>query len=173
MRCTCACGCVRIHAYAYLYRLMRAYAWVCVNVRAYTCANRRVVTDIMAVTDVQAFKLLTLWKTCFCWFPKKPIFVFMRHYFSHISDQKMYRKKLVPQVYPSFYILAKTRPNYAYDFLALHICAYFKNPTRYSDKLFQNLKRGAVFLDQLFSVYFFVRNTEKIVPPPNKNSVFF
>ena len=49
----------------------------------------------------------------------------------------------------------------------------FKNPTHYSDKLFQNLKRGAISWDQLFSVHFFVRNTGKVVPPPNKNSVFF
>ena len=56
--------------------------------------------------------------------------------------------------------------------LGHHICAYFKNPTRYSDKLFQNLKRGAFSWDQLFSVHFFVRNTGKIVPPPNKNSIF-
>ena len=53
-----------------------------------------------------------------------------------------------------------------------YICAYFKNPSRYSDKIFQNLKRGAVAWDQLFSVHFFVRNMGKIVPPPNKNGVF-
>ena len=33
------------------------------------------------------------------------------------------------------------------------VCAYFKNPTRYSDKLFQNLKKGAVSRDQFFSVH--------------------
>ena len=30
---------------------MRAYAWVCVNERAYACVNRPAYTDIMAVTD--------------------------------------------------------------------------------------------------------------------------
>ena len=53
------------------------------------------------------------------------------------------------------------------------LCAYFKNPTRYSDKLCQNLKRGAVSWGQLFSVHFFVRNIRKIVPQRNENSVFF
>ena len=37
-------------------------------------------------------------KTLFVDFPKNPIFVLMRHYFFHVSDEKMYRKKLVPQV---------------------------------------------------------------------------
>ena len=40
-------------------------------------------------------------------------------------------------------------------------CAYFKNTTRYSDKLFQNLKRRAVSWDQLFSVHFFCQKYEK------------
>ena len=56
--------------------------------------------------------------------------------------------------------------------MQIHKCAYFKKPRRYSDKLFQNLKRGAVSWDQLFWVNFFVRNMRKIVPPLNKNSVF-
>ena len=53
------------------------------------------------------------------------------------------------------------------------MCIFQKSCARYSDKLFQNLKRGAVSWDQLFSVHFFVRNMGKIVPPPNKNSDFF
>ena len=59
------------------------------------------------------------------------------------------------------------------DYEVISICAYFKNPTPYSDKLFQNLKRGTVSCDQLFSVHFFVRNIGKIVPPSNKNCAFF
>ena len=55
----------------------------------------------------------------------------------------------------------------------VYVHVYFNNPTRYSDKLFQNLKRGTISWDQLFSVHFFVRNMGKVVPPPNKNSVFF
>ena len=43
----------------------------------------------------------------------------MRHYFSHVPDTKIYRKKLIPQVCPSFHILAETGPNYGYDFLTL------------------------------------------------------
>ena len=45
----------------------------------------------------------------------------IRYYFSHVSDKKMYRKNLVPQVCLSFHISAKTRPNYGCDFLTLHI----------------------------------------------------
>ena len=36
------------------------YARLCVIVHAYACVNRPAVTDIMVVTDVEAFKLLTL-----------------------------------------------------------------------------------------------------------------
>ena len=39
-------------------------------------------------------------------------------------------------------------------------------------KLFPNFKIGAGSSDQLFSVHFFVRNMEKIVPPTKKNGVF-
>ena len=56
----------------------------------------------------------------------------MRHYFFHVSNKKMYRKNLITQVCPSFYILAKKRPNYAYDFLTLH--KYTANSLCKSDK---------------------------------------
>ena len=56
---------------------------------------------------------------------------------------------------------------------SMSIYAYVKNPTSYSDKIFQNLKRGTVFWDQLFSVQSFVRNMGKIVAQLKNNSVFF
>ena len=34
-------------------------------------------------------------------------------------------------------------------------------------------KRGSFLGPTFFGTFFFVRNTGKIVPPPNKNSVFF
>ena len=60
-------------------------------------------------------------------FIKKRFFFFffeLRHYFSHVWDKKKYRKKLVPRVCPSFHVLSKTRPNYAYDFLTLHVYSF-------------------------------------------------
>ena len=44
-------------------------------------------------------------------------FYFMRHYFSYVSDKKMCRKIWS---HKCFYILAKTRTDYCYDFLTLH-----------------------------------------------------
>ena len=60
-----------------------------------------------------------IWKNTFCRFPKNPIFL-MRHYFSYVSEKKIYQKKLVPQVCPSFHILAKNETE-LYDFLILHV----------------------------------------------------
>ena len=71
-------------------------------------------------------------KTSFCRFPKKPIFVLMRHYFSDIFNEKMYRRKLVPQVCPYFYILAKWSANYGYEFFDFaHNISGLKNIVRY------------------------------------------
>ena len=60
----------------------------------------------------------------------KTLFFLLRHYFFHVCDKKMYRKKLAPQVYPFFHILAKTRPNYGFDFFTLH--RYFLDSSKVS-----------------------------------------
>ena len=48
------------------------------------------------------------------------------------------------------------------------MCAYFKNPTGYADKLFQKFKVRAKSWN-----LFFVTNMEKTVPLPPKKMVFF
>ena len=56
----------------------------------------------------------------------------------------------------------------------LHTCMrIFQKSYALFGQNFQNLKRGSVSWDQLFSVHFFISNMGKIVPLPNKNSVFF
>ena len=88
------------------------------------------------------------------------------------------KKKSVAQLFCHLFLLVSYRSKFVnkiiYKENILNIIrAYFKNPTPYSDKHFQILKRGAVSWNELFSVNFCVRNMGKIVPPPNKNGVFF